>query len=212
MTPAPTASRIGLVVEGETEYRALPLLLQHLGLSTTSPSIFHGQSVNASVQDLVKYRLLTHARTQLAKKASQVIVVLDRETRPESADVFGKALAKELRRQLRGCESEHAARRVFVAVADRRFENWLLADPEGVSKSKLLGKKANLVGRVACHADDRDALEVLREAIARGWYNKAIHGPQLAQHIRMRPVGISWCSKSFAAFLGLVTARDKPLL
>ena len=195
---------VGIVVEGQTEYAALPVLLARLGLRSTTPSVFHGQPVAASAKNLVEGRLLQPVRVQLAKDARRVIVVLDREARPESAETLAETLCRELRRQVKRSEGEAAAKRVCVAVADRCFENWLLADPEGVSKSKLLAKKANLVGKVACHADDRDALSLLRGAMVRGWYDKAIHGPQLAQHIRVAEKKAAWCSKSFAGFLKLV--------
>ncbi len=199
-----TVPVVGLVVEGQTEYAALPGLLARLGLRTTAPSVFHGQPAAASPKSLVEGRLLKPVRVQLAKDARRVIVVLDREARAESAKEFAERLCRELRRQVKRSEGAVAARRVWVAVADRCFENWLLADPQGVSKSTLLAKNANLVGKVACHADDRDAVALLRSALTRGWYEKAIHGPRLAQHIRVADPRARWCSRSFEAFLRLV--------
>ena len=203
-TGRPAESTLGLVLEGITEYRAIPLLLHQLGVRAVAPSVFNGQPVDATVPALVEYRLLQHVRTQLLKASGKVIIVLDREDRSQSAEEFGTALREELVRQIGSYDGQGAAHRVAVAVADRRFENWLLADPEGVSRSKLLRRGNDLASRVKCHADTRNAKDLLQSVMAKRWYERAVHGPQLALHLRVEQAGVRYCSPSFAAFLRLV--------
>jgi len=71
------------------------LLLKKAGIETVAPSIFHGQAIEASVQDLVQFRLLRPVRAQLLKASGKVIVVLDREERGKSASDFSKTLCAE---------------------------------------------------------------------------------------------------------------------
>jgi hypothetical protein len=137
---------IGLVLEGRTEYQAIPVMLRRLGIPTVAPSVFNGQPLGASVRVLVERRLLPHVRTQLLKASGVVMVVLDRETRAESAKDFEGAVHRELVGQVKRRDGESASRRVAVAVADRTFENWLLADPNGIARSKLLRRRSNLAG------------------------------------------------------------------
>lgn len=184
------STAVGLVLEGTTEYRAIPMLLQQLGVRTVAPSVFDGQPVDASIRSLVENRLLRHVRTQLIKATSTVIVVLDRESRAQSAKDFGAQVLAESIRQVKRKDGEAASRRIAVAVADRAFENWLLADPEGISRSRLLRRNSGIAGRVACHADDRNAKELLQATMAKGWYEPSVHGPQLATHLRVREKGI----------------------
>ena len=173
---------VGLVLEGNTEYNAIPLLLQRLGVRTGAPSVFNGQPVHASIRSLVENRLIRYVRTQLVKATGTVLVILDRETRPQSASEFGKRVFTEMIRQVKRLDGEEASKRIAVVVADRSFENWLLADPEGIARSKLLRRNTRIVGQVACHADDRNAKELLQRSMARRWYERSLHGPQLAKH------------------------------
>jgi len=195
---------IGLVVEGATEYRALPLILNRLGVRFTTPSVFQGQPIQASIRQFVAARLLKHVRVQLTRSVARVIVVLDRETRKESARDFGDKLTLELKKQVKRLEGEAGSDKIAVAVADRSFENWLLADPDGIERSNLFRRNAGLNGKVACHADERDAKSILQNAMPRNWYERPIHGPQLAAHIRVEAAKVRFCSKSFASFLRMV--------
>ena len=199
------ANVIGLVVEGPTEYSAIPVLLQRLGIRHTTPSSFNGQSVHVPLRDLVKYRLLKHVLVQLSRNTDLVLVILDVEDRPLTAEKFSEALCREIRKQVAQEMGRKAAAKVEVVACMRRFENWLIADPKGLTKSALIAK--DLSSQVACHADDRDALAMLSGAMAKGiWYRKAYHGPKLIQHVRVHQPGVSLCSQSLRRFIQIVTS------
>jgi len=109
---------IGLVLEGITQYNAIPLLLQRLGVRTVAPSVFNGQPVDAPIRSLVENRLIRHVRTQLVKANGTVLVILDREARPQSASEFGKKVLAEVIRQVKPKISE--AGRIFDRIGRSR--------------------------------------------------------------------------------------------
>ena len=194
---------VGLVVEGRTEYQALPEMLVRLGLRCTTPISFRGQPVEAAVDRLVERCLLRHVRAQLRKKPDLVIVVLDLEQRQSAAHRFRAEVRRELRTQVRRTEGQGAARKTEVVVCDRLFENWLLADPRGIAASAYL--EQDLTRAVSCHADGKDALSLLRGALRKGeTYRKAEHGPRLAAHVRVEDRKVRLCSESLRQFVDIV--------
>lgn len=196
-------SLIGLVVEGQTEYQAVPEMLRRLGIRHTRPSCFHGQAPEASPRTLVEKWLLPHVRVQLAKGADLVVVVLDAESRHVPVGDFEEELRRELKRRVAVVEGSPAADRVEVAVCNRTFENWLLADPRGIRKCEYV--VCDLSRVVACHADGKDALALLRRALRKdAWYRKAVHGPRIAQHVRVEDARVRLCSESLRGFLDKV--------
>jgi hypothetical protein len=82
----------------------------------------------------------------------------------------------------------------------------LLADPESVAKSRLLHRKNSIVKQVSCHSDTKDAKRILQTAMTRSWYERAVHGPMLARHVRVDEAEMKFCSRSFKAFLKSVQA------
>ena len=191
---------VGLVLEGPTEYAALPGMLQRLGVRCTTPSCYRGQTVEAPLEALVGRKLLPHVRVQLAKGADRVIVLVDRERRKQSAQAFRAALLGELKKQVGVAEGQTAAARISVIVCDRTFENWLIADPKGILTSSYI--ETDLTRQVDCHADGKDALSILKTVFRKGKsYRKAIHGPRLAQRVRVEDGRVRLCSASLRAFV-----------
>ena len=112
---------MGMVVEGETEYYALPLL--HRGknaipgcpaIRTTNLGGIGSHLTPAGIAKMAAPRIKTH----LIAGHKPVILCLDREQRPECAGSFAQAAD------------------VHVVIADRTFEAWILADAVGLAKRK----------------------------------------------------------------------------
>jgi hypothetical protein len=120
---------IGLVVEGDTEFYALPKLSRLVvgcpGLQATN---LRGLGSHLSATAIAK-RALPMVRQHFAAHRSAVVICLDREDREERAE----ALASEISRYVR--EEIHQGP-VHVVVADRAFEAWLLADAIGLFKAR----------------------------------------------------------------------------
>ena len=193
---------IGLVVEGSTEYEAIPNILYRLGVRYTRPSCIHGQPVCTDISVLVEYHLLSHVRVQLRKGASKVIVVLDLEDRNCSPQEFRQNLLAELRTKIIESEGKEHSKNVDVVVCNNKFENWLIADPKGLLKSNYIAR--SFEGRVRCHADGKDALSILKFSFRKeDSYNKAIHGPRLAEKINVENYK-KLCSESLRQFIEIV--------
>lgn len=184
------APTVGLVVEGETEYYALPLL--HHGkhaipgcpaIRTTNLGGVGSHLTPAGIARMAAPRIKTH----LIAGHKPVILCLDREQRPDCAGSFAQAILGALCREL----SRTQAADVHVVVADRTFEAWILADAAGLAKRRLLrtapkfhcfegsmgdgGKKgtvelSRLLGREYRKTSDGPRLfEALDPTVARVW-------------------------------------------
>lgn len=200
-----TQPLLGLVVEGKTEYQAIPEMLGRMKIRCTTPSCFHGQPVEAHVKTLVDKCLLQHVRVQMVKNADKVVVILDRESRLESLEEFRKSVLYELQKQLSEAGKSDETGKIEVIVCDRRFENWIISDPKGISRSNYI--RHNLSAKVNCHADDREALALLKSVFRTGnSYSKSIHGPRLAKYVRVEDVRVQQCSASLRKFLDIVRA------
>ena len=198
MVQIPQEGPVGLVVEGPSEVAALPVLLERAGHRVATPVTFHGQSTDSPVDAFVSNRVMPLAKLLVAaRKLSTLGIVFDRESRPEPAlqlcrrayDVAIQVLPPSLP--------------VFVAVADRSFENWLLADPAGVVTHALVVRDPS--NRVGSMSDGKDGVSILRWAFGDNDYEKVRHAPQLAALVDVKDDSVLGRSPSLTAFLALAT-------
>ena len=116
---------IGLVVEGDTEFYALPKLSRLVadcpGLKATN---LGGLGSHLSAAAIAK-RAAPMVRQHFTAHRAAVVICLDREDRPKRAEDLAIEILGHLCREV--CQ-----RPVFVVVADRAFEAWLLADAIGL--------------------------------------------------------------------------------
>ena len=128
----PGPPKVGLIVEGDTEHFALPLL-HTKALVTGCPPL---KSINlggvgsdrapVGIAKLVVGKVIQHQ----VSGCQRVIVCLDREQRKDCAGQFATSVAKELAAELSA--RRRATDGVHVVVADRTFEAWILADAKGL--------------------------------------------------------------------------------
>jgi hypothetical protein len=120
MKPRQTRT-IGLVVEGDSEFYALPKLSRLIpGCPALKAANLGGLGSDLSVEAIAK-RALPKAKQHFAAGRSQVVLCLDRESRKECAGSLATAISKRLATM---CGRQE----VSVVVADRAFEAWILAD------------------------------------------------------------------------------------
>lgn len=192
--------RVGLVLEGRTEYAAIPEMLKKLDIRYAAPSVFHGQSVEVPVKVLVEHRLLKHVRVQIQKDVDAVFVVLDFEERKGPVGQFKRSLLKEIRTRVTKEDGRAQSQKVHVVVCNRKFENWLISDPKGIHRSNLI--RQDLSRSVNCHADNRDADALIKTVFRQGsFYDKAVHGQQLARWVRVDDGRVHLCSESLRGFI-----------
>lgn len=176
--------RVAAVVEGSMEYAAVPVLLRNLGLAPSVPYNLHGQSVDESLDRYVRRAIIPAVDICLQKHPDIVLVLLDREDRDQCPGSLASMIAKIINRQ-----------RVAVVIANRRIENWIIADSANVNRSKLVN---NPLPRLKpAEADGRNALEMIKRAMSPTGYKKATHGVALLarvncidKHVRARSASI----------------------
>jgi hypothetical protein len=129
---------VGLIVEGDAEFEALPLLHKNKLLSGCPPlKAINLGGVGADrkpegIARLIAPKVIQH---QTAGR-TRVVICIDREQRTLCAPGFASAVLEALRAELqrRGKPSTD----VYVVIADRAFEAWLLADAKGLHQRKVL--------------------------------------------------------------------------
>ncbi len=131
---------VGLVVEGDAEYHALPLLHRE-GLVDGVPPLKtrNCRGIGGDVLPAgIARRLLPHVRYLLAARCAKVVACIDRERRAACPPTLAGEVRRELGGLLRRAGVPDAP--VAIVVADRAFESWLLADARGLFRRRHLRK------------------------------------------------------------------------
>ena len=122
---------VGLIVEGDAEFAALPLLHTRKlvpGCPPLKATNLGGVGSHLEPQGVAKMlagKVIAH---QVAGR-TKVVICIDREQRPMCAPEFANKVATALARELE--ERGHASRDVHLVISDRAFEAFLLADARG---------------------------------------------------------------------------------
>jgi hypothetical protein len=127
----------GIIVEGQTERDALPLLHTKKLVRDCPPmSVINLEGVGSHLAPIgVARRVLPKVIEHQVKQRTPIVVCIDREQRDATADEFAKAVLTELTALLRA--KGRQANEVRVAMADRAFEAWILADARGLHRKKM---------------------------------------------------------------------------
>ena len=189
---------LGLVVEGFSEYYAVPVLLKRLNVRSAIPAVFHGQSDEMNASALSR-RMLPEVRAQLRKGIRKLLIILDCESRPTCAPNLAATVRDEVGRRL--SESAVAVRcTIAVVCADRKLENWLLADPYGVAGHKLIRDEVRK--KRPTNVDGTDGKAELRRYFVRGkFYIEGEMTGSLAFHLRVENNIVLRRSRSLRKFV-----------
>lgn len=199
------ALRFVLVVEGVSEYGAIPVLLRTAGYSPMAIMQFGGQAIDCDVTTLVDRCLVKHTWLAMLKQPDKVIVVLDRENRPDCPGQFASAIRTELIRQLTEAFRYSGAPCLNVVCADRKLENWLIADPAEVAKHSYISR--SFASKVGNNADSKDAEAIIKAAYRSGTqYHKRRDAPRLALRVRTNQPAVRNRSDSLDKLLREVSA------
>lgn len=173
---------LGLVVEGYSEYYAVPVLLKTLDVRIATPAVFHGQSDQMNASALSR-RMLPEVRAQLRKGIRKLLIILDRESRATCAPSLAARVRDEVLQRL--SENAVAVRCTIVVVcADRKLENWLLADPYGIAGHKLIRDEVRK--KRPENVDGTDGKAELRRYFVHGkFYVEGEMTGSLASHVRV---------------------------
>jgi hypothetical protein len=130
----------GLVVEGDTEFAALPLLYRKSLLLGCPPM----RAINLGgvgsdlepigIAKMVKPKVVQHQ----AAGRNPIIVCIDREQRAVTASELAVQLLAAIDLLLRA--ESRSSTGVAVVIADRAFEAWILADARGLHTRQLFAR------------------------------------------------------------------------
>lgn len=186
----PSSPLIGLVVEGESAIGAIPQLLRDSGTRLVRPIKFNGQPEQCNddmFREFIQHKIVPPVRAMVLKNVSLIIVILDREHRDQCPGI----LAQDIKGVIVGImETQYCytgSPPISVVCADRKLENWLIADPKGILTHNYIARDLSSV--VGSKADGKDAIALLKRAYKPGqYYHKRRDAPRLAYRVRtMQP-------------------------
>src|SRR5262245_18613953 len=136
--------RIGIVVDGKGEYYALPHLLARLGTPHTILGPFFSaiQPYASPVQ--IAYVASKSFRDIIDKGADLILLLVDKETRPECTGPLVQEIERAARSHLLPL-SKTADVRVVLKVT--KLENWLIADPQALRELPGLFKNVERIDK-----------------------------------------------------------------
>jgi len=189
--------KIGLLVDGRAEYYALPHLLPRLG----SPHQLLAPLV-CDIQPFASPALMAHVASKqfpilLSKGVDSIVVLIDKETRPDCTGELVQVIEREMRTRL-VVHSEEAGLSVVLKVS--KFENWTASDPEALrALSGMFENVERIEKQVAPNrADAVDALSLLKSCARKG-YHKVDGGVAICK--QLDPVRAAANSRSFRKLL-----------
>ena len=197
--------RIGFVVDGESEVASIPKLFDSLAAATQHQflrPVLARVTPTAPVPSIAQVITLGMERL-IEQGAESVLILLDREQRPECSGQIAMSLQTELQRR------RPLKFAIAVVIQDRTFENWLVAAvssierqpkrfPHGVAaKSRIVPNKADQV----------DALAILKQCVKRGaHYEKVLDSQRILTSADIAEMAAN--SRSFRRFLRCLSHPD----
>lgn len=191
--------KIGLLVDGQAEYRALPHLLSRLGAphQVLEPPLFCDIQPFASPAQMA---LAASKRfsTLLAKRADLIVILIDKETRPDCTVELVQAVEREARRRLKDLSSTVDLQVVFKVAM---FENWLVADPQALARLPGLFEHVERIERQVSsgRADSVNAEDLLKACSKQRGYHKVDGAVAICKGLD--PVRAAGNSRSFRKLL-----------
>lgn len=187
--------RFGIIVEGDSEFNALPPLLDRLrsDCGITSIKIMKANIAPEAPIETVAAQFADRVMQQVRRGAERLILLLDREQQ--------EACCGELSRRIAEAVERRTDIPVTVVIKNRCFENWVIADLDAISAqpARFLLTRGVRNKVEPNKADGADALALLNR-ISRGpAYSKVRDSRRTLQ--LADPLRLANNSRSFRRFL-----------
>ncbi|MDQ3411518.1 MAG: DUF4276 family protein [Chloroflexota bacterium] len=189
--------KVGFIVDGKSEFEALPKLMP---LLSTIDQFRPMRPVLATVSadapiDTISFVVAEIIGTLANRNPDRVVVLWNREQRPECPGVLAQARWHGISRQSQGAHS------LSVVGNDRMFENWLVAALPTLShpsaRFRLSKSDERLI--VSDMADHTDALSLLKRSTAGREYDKVADSKRILAAANVDEIAAN--SRSFRRFL-----------
>ncbi len=186
--------RIGIVVDGVSEYESLPHILRRLA---DESGHVYPKVIKADIQPLAPFPVIARACCSAigvfeGRGFDRIIILLDRKTRPDCPGEIARVLCSLL--------AGKASFPITVVVKDRCFENWLVADLDALAGQPrrfhlTSGRRRSVDPN---KADSVDAAALMR-AVVVGRYDKVEDSKRVLS--RAMPDRMARNSRSFRKFM-----------
>lgn len=194
--------KVGVLVEGQSEFRGLQVLLPRLGSphQVLSPLV-------CSIHPFASPAQMALAASKrfpilLDRGAELIVILFDKETRQDCLVELVQSVEREARTRLQKISS---TTQLQVVLKVSMFEDWLVSDPQAVGGiTGLFENVERIEKRVQGRADAVDALSLLKGCSRQGIYDKVEGAVAICQ--RLDPVRAAENSRSFRKFLKVLEA------
>lgn len=198
--------KIGVLVEGQAEFRGLPFLLPRLGSphQVLSPLVCNIHPFASPAQMALaaskRFPIL------LAKGAESIVILFDKETRQDCTVELVQAVERETRMRLQEFSSTVGLQ---VVLKVSMFENWLVSDPQAVGGvTGLFENVERIEKQVKGRADAVDALGLLKACSRQRIYDKVEGAVAICK--KLDPARAAENSRSFRKLLKVLEVRQEP--
>lgn len=197
--------KIGLLVDGRSEYQALPHLLERL----RTEHLVLQRPLFCDIQPFASPAQMALAASKafpilLSKGVDRIVILIDKETRQDCTVELVQAVEREASERLARLDTEARVQVVFKVSC---FENWLVADPQALRDLTGLFENVERIERKVApnRADSVNALELLKGCSRQKSYDKP--GGALAICKKLDPQRAAANSRSFRKLLKTLGAR-----
>ncbi len=189
--------KIGLIVDGEAEFRSLPLLLPRISTPNTLLSPLYAKIQPYSPIPQIVRAIKTKLNILSAKHVDLALILVDLENQ----EVCPGGWARQIELACSKDCAQYGIDQFAVVVKRICYENWLIADTVAVNKSP---KRFNLTDAhrrsiVPDRADSVDAQKMLRAIVQGAAYDKVPDAIRILRNAD--PLRIAENSRSFRRFL-----------
>jgi len=173
---------IGLIVEGDAEFKALPRLHKLLPGCPPLKAINLGGIGAECAPEGVARRVVPKVIAHQAAGRIRIILCIDRENRQRCAPGFASDVSQALTRELK--QKGRPSTGVHVVIMDRAFEAWILADARGLhARRKFKSAPPFHCFEGELGAQQRLGVVEMERLLGRP-YSKTSDGPELFSALR----------------------------
>jgi len=190
--------RIGIIVDGQSEFASLPLIIPELERATGN--VLLGPA-KADIHPKAPMGAIAHVclksiEVLKTRDIQEVIVLMDREDRDECPGVLAQQIQAEVRTR--------TDLRCWVVIKNRTYENWLVADLDSLraQPGRFRVTRASERQIAPNKADNCNALAILKRSAIVASYSKVSDSMLIMRRAEVQRIADN--SRSFRRFLRCV--------
>lgn len=171
--------KVACIGEGDTEFFCVPKIIGRLGHVVISNANLGGCSQDWD--QTFSAQILPYVQTAALKHPDRILIVVDREKRPECCP---RLVQRAIAIVTNGLAQVNLTTPFSIVVSDKKFESVLMADYELVDKLPILAQPVS--PGFGPSLDGTDPKPLLDRALRPGMaYHKVRHGGALAAKMRL---------------------------